>query len=356
MNVVEQVGNGTLRTNKTNLKKQRKYKQNLVDICNKFEKLGWRKSFIKKFRSEHVDFDFEGELDEYWMQCAVDKAYSENINTHSFTDLLCNIGLKKSVAKYIWNIIIEPVYDTCYTEEQLFDIAIEHVFGKTKPLFGNTSYYLNLPTENEWYYHKKTKGFAINYNESVEIKDIIRTLDQKRNNAPQNLSERDKFYLFHCTSWRAAKSIIKNGVNLDHGRQCLDFGIKRGFYMSKDIMIAQKWGEKKKGGWGNEIAIIIFELTYSQMTNYKVKMFENANKDWIHLVKRSRKCKDEKNILDTFDFVYGPICKNPKDVAKKGVNPVPFDNRFQFVAKSRESETLLENNYIGCIWKRNCMK
>ncbi len=191
---------------------------------------------------------------------------------------------------------------------------------------------------------------AINYDESVEIQQIIHDLNLKRNIVS---SSSDSFYLFHCTCWKHAKSIIESGVKIFRGRECLDFGIYPGFYMTKDIDTALEWGEKRRNDWCHESAIVIFELSQSQLKNLKVKVFENANRDWKHLVKHSRKCNDEKNSLDTFDFIYGPICKNPKNVAENDMTPLPFHNRFQFVAKSRESETLLDEHFIGCIWKKN---
>jgi hypothetical protein len=348
----EQKGGGTLNLSKKKLKKERKNNKDLINICEKFKIMGWRKSFIEKYRRENIDVVFEGEVDKYWLKCAIDKAYIENENTStSFQDLLYNIGLKKSVVNYLWNVVIEPIYDTCYSKEQLFHIAIEHVFGETKPLFGNKPYYLNLTKENEWYDHKESNGFMMNYNGFAGIESIIRDLDYKRRDESQ--SSNDKFYLFHCTAWRHAKSIISGGVKFFRGRECLDFGIDPGFYMTKDIQVALEWGEKKKGDWSNEIAILIFELSHNKLSNYKVKVFENANKEWKNLVRSSRKCQDEKNILDSFDFVYGPMCKNPMDVSNDCEMPVPFQNRFQLVSKNRESDALLNKNYIGCIWKKN---
>lgn len=189
----------------------------------------------------------------------------------------------------------------------------------------------------------------MNFRDEDERKNfnLLQSLVLKSN--VQN-AEKDSFLVYHCTSWCYAKNIIEYEVDYTKGRRCLDFGVRPGFYTTKDIKMAHGWGIKNYKRWKNEIAILIFEVSKSMLRDYNVKEFSSTSPEWKKMVKESRMCETKKNLLDEFDFVVGPVCKNPHDVVQKNAQPVAHRDLYQFVSKSDKADAFLTEHFVGCIW------
>lgn len=328
-------------------------------ICDKFKEIGWKKKYIDRYRERFTDFDFEDERDDYWMEQELTSHYEGYVanQPESFINILCRGGFKKRVAEKLWADIIEPIYDTCYTTEQLYDIAIDYVLGKTNPIQTKSAYYLKLAKENEWtltQVQEGTKsiyyGHVININQTDNVSEKVNKLKEIR-----DAKANEVLYLFHCTSWTFAKNIIEYGVSSSVGRQCLDFGIRQGFYTTENIQMAIEWGEKQRKYWKGQVAIVIFEIDAKKLKKYKTKYFNSTTNEWKQLVTHSRKCEEKENALDFFDFVYGPVCLNPKAVCSQGKAPIADKGKFQFVSKSINGDFLMRDSYIGSIFFANQM-
>jgi len=336
------------------MKKSGRVKKNddLETICNRMTEIGIRKSIVDQYRKENPDADLSGELDEYWIELFLGMLYWEKQeNASSFENLLYDVGFKRRIAKRLWKDIVEPVFNTCYTYEQLFDIVLEYLWGKTTPLFENKPYFIDLPQENAWHYDMEMKCLMLNYDRTIEIQDVVKLLNNHQNK--NQVANENAFYLFHGTSWKSAVSILQEGISHSVGRRCLDFGNGSGFYMTKSLNMALDWGKKRQKAWGNEVAIIILRLHNDDLKGFKKKTFSHPTTEWETLVKSSRQCKTIRNALDFFDFVYGPVCSNPKDVSKSNAKPLAFPNMFQLVSKSERGDILIRENLLGCIWLKN---
>lgn len=163
----------------------------------------------------------------------------------------------------------------------------------------------------------------------------------------------ENMYLFHATSWMYAQDIIINGVDHDKGRRCLDFGIRRGFYTTKNVNMAISWAVKKYAFWKIEVAILVFKVSKSFIETSKYIEFLATTKEWQDWVKHSRKCWGKKNILDDADFVYGPVCANPHKISQnQKIHDAIAETRdelFQFVSKSDVADEILTKSLIGTL-------
>lgn len=318
----------------------------LESICERLLQMGFKKTFISAYRKERLYSDFQEELDEYWIKCLMMQQYNHKTKEESLERIIYDIGLKKKVAANLWKKVIQPIFDTCYNEEQLFDIAIEHLLNDSISEYSNNSYYFDLPEHNKWFYNPDIhEGFMINYDDRVSISEIISSLEKI-----DSVKQKNDFYLFHCTNWNSANNIINSGVDHRKGRMCLDFGIRSGFYLTKDIIMAKAWGNKRKDDWKNKIAIVIFRMNPKKIMSLRFKNFRNADDEWERLVNSSRQCKEKKNELDSFDFVRGPICKNPRLIVKENAKPIASNTLFQYASKTDKADESLQENFVGCIW------
>jgi hypothetical protein len=74
---------------------------------------------------------------------------------------------------------------------------------------------------------------------------------------PHNLQQ--TIHFFHATNWKGCLSILE-AIRHDGPSRCLDFGLKSGFYISPSFKNTLEWGEKRSGGFSNEVAILVFSI------------------------------------------------------------------------------------------------
>lgn len=294
---------------------------------------------------------------------------------------LYSLGFTKRIAEHTEK-RLEPFIDTCYTDSQLIDMAIEQIFGL---LYNNIihdesrTHYFTPPSSvsnNEWFEvdnsnnlhnsHNKNKTYNV-YNASFKVNtahtesvhkaiyDIIQNKNQNQNTKKNNTCYEDNNIFFHTTTWECTKSIMFEIMH-SIGRKCLDFGLLPGFYMGTKIQDTLEWGEKisKNMGDKSEIATIVFAIPQKYPDN--IRYNELSGKDWEEVVSKSRKCKGtrfEREIDNVYgyDLIYGPMAANPKKI--KLDNEVPQktkDNKMQLVSKSDLADSFVQKNILGIIY------
>jgi hypothetical protein len=318
-----------------------------------------RKSFLKKHQKDLPNFHhritsevFE-DLSKQW--------FEDTPSTLSLQHRMYKVGFKRKysilMSKYANELL---AYDSSYTTSQIFDIIIQYTIGNYKPLTRpSANFFLNNKQINEFsiILNDDKKDFLMynfSSNDSHTISSCIKLYETKKKSGYK--------LFYHCSNWSSAKSIIDLGINHQFGRMCLDFGILRSFYMTPDINTAVQWGLKQKYFWSNEICIIIVQIPDHYLDNnntinsnnniFKIRSFKKADSDWVKYVTSSRQCMTKKNDLDTYDFVYGPMCSNPEvknnlDIPKTHRGK---DIKFQLASKKDSSDAFMTDNILGLIW------
>lgn len=82
--------------------------------------------------------------------------------------------------------------------------------------------------------------------------------------------------------------------SLDKGRAGTDFG--EGFYLTPDLLMAEKWASRKKNAIMNE-----YTLEMDGLTAYSIPL----DKEWLDFVILNRTGQRGQNILDEFDLIIG---------------------------------------------------
>jgi hypothetical protein len=194
--------------------------------------------------------------------------------------------------------------------------------------------FLYMPDKvSEWCIINKYNVYKLS--DTSEIRDIIKNISDSQN--VKNVYT----HFYHTTNWSSAENIIENGPQFFKGRKCLDFGIFPSFYVTPDINTSIEWCEYKRLLWKNEVVIIIFSIPTSKLRSYK--KFENADEEWKMLTKSSRLCKDKRNNLDNYNFVYGPMVANPNKIRYDNETPQPHNNiKWQLASKNNSSDKFLK--------------
>lgn len=308
---------------------------------------GWRKLYIDKVFGNLSDFEIDYETFEFYMTKFA-RMWFSSINTELCEETLYQIGLSKIISRRLYK-VIEPLTDASYTNEQLFDYALEYLLGTFLPISTvDTQYFVKDIPEDEWINHDQY-GYCFNISKSK-----TEWIDYNRlEKAINEIHRKDHTIFYHCTNWKNSLNIINNGPSNHFGRKCLDFGIRPSFYLTPNIDVALSWGLKSNSIWGKEVAILAFHVSdkilKSRQNSYKVKFFENATDEWKQLTSSSRRCQVNKNELDDYHFVYGPMLANvPKIHIEDAKAHKPI--KYQLASKKDKTERYLKKNYIGTIW------
>ena len=270
---------------------------------------------------------------------------------------LIKSGLTREKAKEVKR-AMEPLINTCYTNEQIIYQIINYLNGQNAPIRKpDVAFPYNEGTAYQFYKHpqKDIPCINLNFNSDIQFiqdfRDILNEIGKKYPN---------KELYFHTTNWGAVDKILINGLNYTYGLHCLDFGQKPGFYTSHNPYHSLEWGQKNKWRWNNEIGIIVFALPYKFPKN--IKYTELVNDEWTRICTYSRIC-DEANIdlvreVDEYDFVYGEMVANIGELnklkeAKKVRSYIakPHKNpKFQLVSKSYTADKFLRERIVACCY------
>lgn len=313
---------------------------------------GWKRRRVQKGFAGTTDevFVIEGEqyeTDEYYCRLYAQAWFHETDKTDAFHERLLKCGMSKSFIDRLYP-VMDPLIDTCYSDEHLFDMMLDYALGEghLEPLTPATSRFPFEDIPQDTWVKREGVGLVCNVSKKRAVRKHIDSL-------PRSNATSDFTLFYHCTNWNHGRNIINIGPKTYEGRKCLDFGISPSFYVTPDVGTAIDWAERNTARWSAEVVILIFRVSNKilegRSRHFEVKVFRNPDEEWKTLVKSSRMCRDEKNDLDDYNFVYGPIAKNVKGIKTRGEDPVA-SNGSQMAVKREKAEEYLKKNCMGSLW------
>lgn len=341
---IVQHGNGKTKAKPTVLDR---YKSQLTTKYN------MKHTIVRKFDRLHID-DIEDYTDIQFLIETI-KMRAQRVGFHanlSTTLQLIGFTKKKSIdAEYA----IEPFIGTSYTNSQLIDMCIEYIFGVLTSTIGDTlsTHYIEPTIVDTWFkdYINNVNRNIINtsYSANVENYEKLRNHINEMGISKKIRDQHDIFY--HTTTWESALSILHK---IDHtmGRNCLDFGVRPGFYIGTRMYDALEWGQKKHRHC-NEIATVLFLLPKKIPSTLYYRKLEGEH--WSNITKLSRKCivpkfRRELVELEGLDLIYGDVVGNPEDIRTNDANPVRLHEKHQMAGKTENADRFLEKTIAGIIF------
>lgn len=324
-------------------------------IIHKFIEYGWKKTFIATLLNRMTDRFIPHGNDELYMEQLMKALAAQQGIQGSIYDSLRTLGVRDEVALKV-EYVLEPLENTCYSESQLLDIAIEYLTGKYKPITPPTTTHPIEPSKlNVWFPYTYQEKSLLLYNipHRCNTNQVVRQFANALRMVPLD-GQPD--ILFHSTSWGSTYSIM-DAVSHDAGRACRDFGVKPGFYMSTTIEDCIEWCVNNSDRWSNETAIFIFKIPNPLPTDIQIKYIEGE--EWTTLTKESRECKQEiveLKALRGYDLLYGNMVRNTYNV-RKGINtPKPHrPPKKQLVGKTDKADEFLHRCLVGCVYFQKAM-
>lgn len=324
------------------------------EIIRKFIQYGWEKGPITALLERMTDRFIPHGNDELYMEDLMKALAAQQGPRDTIHDSLRALGVRDDVALKV-QYVLEPLEDTCYTESQLLDIAIEYLTGKYKPITPPTTTHPIEPSNtNVWipykYYDKSLFVYNIPYR--CNTKQGVRQFANALRTLPRTINSPSDIR-FHSTSWGSAYSIM-DAINHEAGRKCLDFGLRPGFYMSTNPEDCINWCVYKADCWSNETAIFIFQIPNPLPADIRIKYIEGE--EWTTITKESRICKTpipplELRPLRGYDLLYGNMVQNTLGVRISGDVPKTHDPpKKQLVGKTDKADEFLHRCLTGCVF------
>jgi hypothetical protein len=301
---------------------------------------------------------------EEWMKYRADHSTAETP-----TEVLLEIGIRAPIVRLLDARICIPLANTCYTDAQLVDIAIEYLLRRHVSItapdpFAHQTHPFQPDHINTW--------FTLPADEEDE--DILRP---PAINLPFHCSSRKESRVqtflntlsvhnsdthdlhFHTTSWPSVYPILRE---LQHtaGRTCLDFGLHPGFYMSQSLNDALGWGHSLSANFDYEVAILVFSLPKLFPPTLRVKHLEGE--EWTTVTQQARRCVRDKARLRTghipeiasirrYDFLFGDMVANVKDMRYHSALPLPHTPpKTQLASKTRRGDLFLQEHIVACLF------
>ena len=124
--------------------------------------------------------------------------------------------------------------------------------------------------------------------------------------------------LYHGTTAAAAQNIVESSIDLTRGRPNLDFNSagEIGFYVTDQLDQARKWATRTAKRYGDEPAIVAFDIAQESLSGLSTRAFNVADSTWSKFVTSGRKG----TLSHSYDVVEGPMLANPQ-VAVSGRAP-----------------------------------
>jgi hypothetical protein len=344
--LTSQSGAGLLRTSHKSVK----YVQQLIQ---RFVACGWDYQYIQSRLEGLTDTMLRDYSEEEMILGAVRQWYNENTST--LYDGFILIGITSRTAKQLSSLMY-PLENTCYTDIQLIEKAIEYKLG-----FHTSSYPEN--TTHPFSPNLILQSFSLPDTQAIKAVNIpFRCYERHYPKVKTILSENYKYlptqtYYYHTTSWTFA-TLIMEELSHTAGRKCLDFGSTPGFYVSPSLQDAVQWGEKNIKVWSYEVAILIFSVPKKMPNTIRYKELEGD--EWSSVMKFSRKCKyptiTAKEIRG-YDIIGGDMLENVKNV-KNGQEPLTHVKpKYQIASKTTAGDQFLQNCLTGCLYfQKNTQK
>jgi hypothetical protein len=314
-------------------------KQSLLTL---FRKAGWTQTALtKRFRTLTDDILSQNDIHPSTVQGFGSLWYNEQGFDTSIAKTLIRMGVAAPIAKQA-DYVISPLQNTCYTDAQLIQIAIQYAMGHYNPMSAPDTTHFYSPNQiEEWISYRNIQ--IMNIRESCTT-----TLVHKLESFLKPIIRNDTLWFFHTTSWESSLRIV---TQLDHtnGHKCSDFGVTSSFYMSDKLTHALKWGEHLQKKHANEIATVLFAIPNTLPSQLRYK--ELKGDDWKSAVIKSRQCVSlephETNIpeIAPYDLVFGDMLANPQQVTEKKPPRIHKPPKKQLASKTYEADRFLQ----GCI-------
>jgi hypothetical protein len=335
---------------------------------------GWSRSFVPRvFRSlddrdvgSHRPVSFVEE----WAKYRASQAHGT-----TFVEILRQIGVRLSIIAILERRIYTSLVNTCYTEPQLVDIAIEYLLHRRVPItkrdpLASMTHSFSPDQTSRWFAPP----------EGTFLENSMTPATLLFHNLPFRCSQRKEYAVetalaalpthnpdthalhFHTTSWEGANRIIQTTIKNDRGRICLDFGLEPAFYLSQKIQDALGWGYSLgRGSADNEVAILVFSLPRLSLPA-PLRFKHLQGEEWTYITGESRRCRRpyahtsdrpyyEIPEIRGFDFLYGNMVANVSDIRLYGADPIPHDPpKTQLASKTTRGDIFLQEHLVGCLF------
>lgn len=313
-------------------------------LINRFLNCGWDSSFLHERLGGLRDAMLRDYREEDMILGAVQSWYIERT---TLLETFHSLGLQQTASEQLV-MRVGDLENTCYTQLQLVEIAIEYNLGIFQSTFEPTTTHPRMPTLvlNPFRIQTNITGFNLPYRcyerRIPAVKDIV-----------ENTLRFKSFgytLFYHTTSWTFAELILQE---LSHkaGRKCLDFGSTPGFYVGPSLADAVQWGEKNSEIWSYEVAILVFSIPDSLPDSIRWKDLEGD--EWSSVMSFSRKCKYptlSAPQIRGYDIVVGQMLANPQEV-KMGYDPISHRiPKYQVASKTDNGDRFLQSCIRGCLY------
>ena len=142
------------------------------------------------------------------------------------------------------------------------------------------------------------------------------------NKFPESLSYDNYEVFFHGTSHKSAQNIM-SGIDVNKGRQALDFSSKDGFYLGDNFEQALRWTTSRKH---TPPAVLVFRVKRNQLrgeNNEKGLDLRNDQEKWKEVVTKFRsrdsdQIKEVRKCLEKYEFIEGPMALSLHPKLKPG--------------------------------------
>ena len=142
-------------------------------------------------------------------------------------------------------------------------------------------------------------------------------------------------------------------IEVEMGKPYKDFG--RGFYVTKsrqhaiNIAIRNKRIEMERFGKNSEAYLYTYEINMEGLSAFNMKVFENADMEWLHFVLANRKTR---NRTHNYDIVMGPTANDDTMVVINAYldglyGPIGNEDALKILLKNIEAEKLPGQIYFS---------
>lgn len=332
---------------------------------------GWSLPFVTRiFRSlddrdvgSHIPISFVEE----WAK------YRASLARGTFATVLRQIGVRPSIVSILERRIYTPLVNTCYSEPQLVDIAIEYLLRRRVPItkhdpLATMTHPFSPDILCRWFAPPEEIILESSFTPATLLfQNLPFRCSQYEERAVQAAlaalptHNPDTHVLhYHTTSWGGCMSIIEKTINNREGRICLDFGLEPAFYLSQKIQDALGWGYLQ-GRTDDKVAILVFSLP-KVATDTPLRIKHLRGEEWTRVTGESRRCRrpyahpSERRYYELpeirgIDFLYGNMVANVADIHSHGADPIPHDPpKTQLASKTARGDIFLQQHLVGCLF------
>ncbi len=175
----------------------------------------------------------------------------------------------------------------------------------------------------------------------AKVEKIIDKRNQKAANVENELS--------HAATKSGVDNITKYGVDRSRGRADLDFNSKgeKAFYVHDNIRDTERYMKmlsKRSDNFGIEIGNVRFKIPKEELSKLNIKVFEEANAEWVKFVTDARK----RRLVHNYDIVVGPKLGNYEGfINGKPAIPITRNGKLEFqIAFTTQKAVDVLNKYI----------